>query len=381
MIPDPIGNREHAGRIVALREAIDRAGLDAVILYGAHRDYQPADLRYFARWYCVEEETAALFVPKEGPCVLMTDAGWDVDRARVEAYADDMRLTQDMGADLSALVRGHTAAGRRPQVGIAGYGFFPAPVYLTLAQRLPGATLSDAGNLTAGLRMVKSAAELELMRAASWISDRAMAAGLAEVNDGATEIDVAAAAEDVIRRAGAEPSFVTEMGSGPRTALGTFLPGGRTLTAGEFAVLDCGARLHGYHGDMCRTVVVGGASPSQVHKLEAVEAAVGEAIAAVKPGVTVGRIRDAAADAIAQSGYAGNWWDAFMPHGNGTGQHEPPNAKQHPDQPLLEGMVLCIEPGLTFPDQGAVIIEQMIAVGAEGASVLNALPTCMWEAR
>ena len=95
-----------------------------------------------------------------------------------------------------------------------------------------------------------------------------------------------------------------------------------------------------------------GASASQVHKLEAVEAAVGKAIAAVKPGVTVGEIGTSPASAIARSGYADNWWHAFMPHGNGTGQHEPPNAKQHPGQPLLEGMVLCIEPGLTVPRPG-----------------------------
>jgi Xaa-Pro aminopeptidase len=379
MITNPITDREHAGRIAALRDALDRQGLDAVVLYGAHRDYQPADLRYFARWYCVEEETAALFVPQDGPVVLMTDAGWDVERAQAEAYADDMRLTRDMGADLAELIREH--GNERARVGIAGYGYFPAPVYLTLAARLPDVTLTDAGAVTAALRMVKSPAELELMRAASEISDRAMAAGLAEVHNGAAEIDVAAAAEEVIRRAGAEPSFVTEMGSGPRTALGTFLPGARTLAAGEFAVLDCGARVHGYHGDMCRTVVVGGASSAQARKLEAVEQAVNETIAAVTPGVTVGAIRDVAATAITRAGYGDNWWDAFMPHGNGAGQHEAPNAKEHPDQPLLEGMVLCIEPGLTFADEGAVIIEQMIAVGAAGAEVLNALPTNMWDVR
>jgi Xaa-Pro aminopeptidase len=44
-------------------------------------------------------------------------------------------------------------------------------------------------------------------------------------------------------------------------------------------------------------------------------------------------------------------------------------------------MVLCIEPGLTFADEGAVIIEQMIAVGPAGAEVLNALPTEMWDLR
>jgi Xaa-Pro aminopeptidase len=95
----------------------------------------------------------------------------------------------------------------------------------------------------------------------------------------------------------------------------------------------------------------------------------------------VGAIRDVAADSIARAGYADNWWDAFMPHGNGAGQHEAPNPKEHPDQALLEGMVLCIEPGLTFPEEGAVIIEQMISVGPDGADVLNRLPTNMWEAR
>jgi Xaa-Pro aminopeptidase/Xaa-Pro dipeptidase len=203
-----------------------------------------------------------------------------------------------------------------------------------------------------------------------------MAAGLAEVRDGASEIDVAAAAEEVIRRAGAEPSFVTEMGSGPRTALGTFLPGARTLAAGEFAVLDCGARVHGYHGDMCRTVVVGGASAAQADKLEAVQAAVNETIAAVKPGVTVGAIRDVAARPspapdTATTGGTPSCRTATAPGSTGA------QREGAPDQPLLEGMVLCIEPGVTFADEGAVIIEQMIAVGVSGAEVLNACrPTC-----
>jgi Xaa-Pro aminopeptidase len=378
MIPNPITDAEHAQRVADVRDRLEREGLDALVAYGAHRDYQPADLRYLARWYCVEEETSALFVPREGPTVLLTDAGWDIDRASAEAFADDMRLTKDLGADLARLLNEH-ANSRTPKVGIAGYGFFPAPVYLSLRNAAPDATITDASDLTAILRMRKSPAELDLMRAASEISDRAMAAGLAQIKDGAAEVDVAAAAEAVIRSAGAEPSFVTEMGSGPRTALGTFLPGGRTLSRGEFAVLDCGARVHGYHGDMCRTVVVGGANSEQANKLRAVEAAVGRAVAAIKPGATVGDIRDEAAHAIADAGYGENWWDAFMPHGNGAGQHERPNAKEHPDQELHEGMVLCIEPGITVAEEGAVIIEQMIAVAADGAEVLNKLPTNMWE--
>jgi Xaa-Pro aminopeptidase len=377
MTPHPIPDSEYAQRIARVQAALDQRGLDGLIAYGAHRDYQPADLRYFARWYCVEEETAALYIPTRGRTVMLTDASWDIDRAKAEAYADEMRFTRDMGSDLAELIDAPNSTSAK--IGIAGYRFFPAPIYLTLVERKPAVTFVDASEVTGKLRMIKSASEIDLLRSASQISDDAMAAGLAVIRDGATEIEVAAAAEAVIRAAGAEPSFVTEMGSGPRTALGTFLPGNRRLNGGEFAVLDCGARLHGYHGDMCRTVVVGEPDDEQRAKLEAVRAAVTAAIDAVKPGVTVGKIRDVAADAINQAGYGDNWWDAFMPHGNGTGQHEPPNAKEHPDLKLAEGMVLCIEPGITVADQGAVIIEQMIAVTASGAEVLNKLPTDMWD--
>jgi Xaa-Pro aminopeptidase len=375
----PISDDEHAARLDSTREAVRGRGLDGVVAYGAHRDYHPADLRYLARWYCVEEETAALFVPNTGPTTLVTDASWDVDRAKAEAYADRVEYTRSMGTDLGRLIS--DAAGRDARIGIAGFAVFPTPVYLALRDALPNATFTDASDLTAELRIVKTPAELALMRAASGISDEAMAAGLAQIQDGATETTVAAAAEAVIRSRGAEPSFVTEMGSGPRTALGTFLPGDRRLTSGEFAVLDCGARLHGYHGDMCRTVVVGTPSADQRQKLEAVQSAVNAAIEAIRPGVTVGAIRDIAAAAIADAGYGENWWDAFMPHGNGAGQHEPPNAKEHPDLELREGMVLCIEPGVTFATEGAVIIEQMIAVTADGVEVLNHLPTDMWVTR
>jgi Xaa-Pro aminopeptidase len=376
MIPD-IPDSEFAARIQAVRAACSDRGLGGLVAYGAHRDYQPADLRYLARWYCVEEETACLVVPADGPTTLVTDASWDVDRARAESFADNVVYGPNMGETLSSLIG--SEIGTDAAVGIAGYHIFPAPTYLRLREALPNTSFADASSITEELRMVKTGAELDLMREASRISDQAMAAGLERIRDGATEVEVAAAAEAVIRAAGAEPSFVTEMGSGARTSLGTFLPGGRSLAAGEFAVLDCGARVRGYHGDMCRTTVVGGPSESQLRRLEAVEASVNLAIDRTRPGVKVGEIRDAAAEAIREAGFGDYWWDAFMPHGNGAGQHEPPNAKEHPELEIREGMVLCIEPGIAVPSDGAVIIEQMVAVGPDRAEVLNALPTAVWE--
>jgi Xaa-Pro aminopeptidase len=372
-----IDDLEIAGRVDAVRAELRARGLDVLVAYGAHRDYQPGDLRYLARWYCIEEETATVIVPADGPTLLLTDAVWDVERAQAEAHVDEVRFAPDMGAGIAEALR--EIVGGQARVGVAGYRILPVPVYLELMRALPGVAIEDASDVTTNLRMVKSPPELALMRAASRISDEAMRAGLAEIREGNTEVQAAAAAEAVIRAAGAEPSFVTEMGAGPRTAFGTFLPGMARFETGQIAVLDCGARLFGYHGDMCRTVVVGGPDERQRTWLEAVERSVEDALAAIRPGVTVGEVRDAAADSIAASGFAEYWWDAFMPHGNGVGQHEPPDAKQHPHVALQPGMVLCIEPGITVAGQGAIIIEQMIAVTDVGAEVFNQLPTNMWE--
>lgn len=373
----PISNDEYRRRVATVQAEARERGLSAVIAYGAHRDYQPADLRYLARWYCVEEETACVFVPAEGPTTLITDAAWDVERAEAEAYAGSVRYARDFAPVLAELVR--ASGGQNPRIGISGFRIFPAPTYLSLSRELPGASFEDASEIVSDLRMIKSPAEIAVMREASHVTDAAMEAGLRTIGEGRSEVEVAAAAEGVIRAAGAEPSFVTEMGAGPRTALGTFLPGQRRFERGQVAVLDCGARLHGYHGDMCRTVVVGGPSDEERAMLEAVAHAVDAAIRAAKPGVTVGAVRDAAATAIEEEGFGEYWWDAFMPHGNGTGQHEPPNAKEHPDLPLREGMVLCIEPGITVPDKGAFILEQMVVIGEDGAEAFNRLPLDMWD--
>ena len=91
--------------------------------------------------------------------------------------------------------------------------------------------------------MIKSPTELELMRKASHISEDAMREALAVIGQGVSEQHVASVADSAIRAAGAEPSFVTEMGAGPTTAYGTFLhhlrvPGQKKPLCGNWGTLD-----------------------------------------------------------------------------------------------------------------------------------------------
>jgi len=364
-----IAREEFGERIARVREHMADRRLDALVCYGAHVDYAPGDLRYLADWFCIEEEQAMLVVPADGPVVLITDSAADVDRAREQALCDEVEHASELGAAVAARLRGCEA------VGLTGGRVLPAAAMDALRS---GLRVEDASAITTVLRMAKSPAELALLAEAARISDLGMRAGLEAVADGVAEIEMAAAAEHAIRSAGAELSFTTVAGAGPRTALGTFLPGDRPMRPGEAVLLDCGARVHGYHGDMCRTVAVGDPPPELDRALEAVAAAVEAAIAAARPGVTVGDLRGRARAAVADAGLEEAWWGEFMPHGAGTGQHEPPYGDRDPGCELCEGMVLCIEPGVLLPDVAGVVHEQMIAVTSGGAEVLNRLPLRMW---
>jgi Xaa-Pro aminopeptidase len=354
-------------------------GLGAIVCFGAHRDYAPADLWYLARWSCVDEETSYVFIPAVGSTTLVTDAEWDVARAEEESWTGAVVLDRSPASSLSKLVRTHVAAGSR--VGISGAAVFPAPVYLSLAA--DAATrdidLVDATSLTTAQRLVKSPVEIELLRDAAQMSDLGMQAGLDAILDGASEVEVAAAAEYAMRRRGAELSFTTIMGSGPRTALTTFLPSPRRMSRGDFAVLDCGARIAGYHGDMCRTTVLGDASADQLRVLETVRRAVEAAIASARPGVTVGDVQGAARQVADDAGFGDAWWGYYMPHGAGAAQHEPPLGLDHADMVLQTGMVLCIEPGIAIAGFGGVVLEQMVHVTNDGAEVMNRIPLEVWQ--
>lgn len=373
----PIGDLEVSNRVRVIQDGLVRTGRAAIICFGAHRDYWPGDVRYLSRWSCTDEETAYLFVPREGTTTLVIDAEWDLDRAKAEACAGDIVLDREPRRALGHLISQVARSG--DTVGITGLNVFPAPVFTGLRTDHPGIEFDDAGSLVNDAKLVKSEAEVALLREAARISDAGMRAGLEQVAAGTSEIDVAASAEYTIRRAGAELSFVTVMGAGPRTADATFFPKLRRMVAGDYVVLDCGARVEGYHGDMCRTVVVEGPSATQQRVLEAVSRSVAAATEAARPGVTVRSVHEAARRVVVDAGFGDGWWGYYMPHGAGTSQHETPAGLDDGELILAKGMVLCLEPGIVLPGVGAVILEQMVVIGDACAETLNQLPLDLWS--
>ena len=189
-----------------------------------------------------------------------------------------------------------------------------------LADLLPsGLRLRNAPAMVERARMVKEDAELALIRAAVQLGATLFERALAVLKPGVKESEVAAAMEYAARRAGAEEmSFPTIIASGARSAL----PHGRAtqqaIAAGGFVVCDFGVILAGYCSDQTRTVWVGAASGAKAEEARrayhSVKEAQEAAIAAVRPGVSVGEV-DAAARKVLRAAGLGRYFTHSTGHG------------------------------------------------------------------
>ena len=239
---------------------------------------------------------------------------------------------------------------------------------------LMGATQPEATipveALIAPLRARKSAEEIEALARAAAQADRAMGAAVDTCQPGVSETQVAWAAEESFRLDGAEEVCFTLAASGPNGAYPHHHSGPRLLQEGDVIVLDIGASLDGYKSDITRMVFLG-EPPAEVLKAhEAVLEANTRARAAVRPGVTAQEVDQAARGALEARGY-GEYFIHRTGHGLGLEIHEAPYIMAGSQQPLETGMVFSIEPGVYFPGQFGIRIEDIVVVTESGVRTLT----------
>jgi Xaa-Pro aminopeptidase len=103
---------------------------------------------------------------------------------------------------------------------------------------------------------------------------------------------------------------------------------------------------------------------------EAVRESQHAAIDAVRPGVPVGRVDEAARKVLRKAGL-GRYFTHSTGHGVGLEIHEAPRVADGQRETLQPGMVITIEPGVYFPGKWGVRIEDMVAVTSSGREVLT----------
>ncbi len=261
--------------------------------------------------------------------------------------------------------------------GITKLGF--EENYLTVAEYLGyeknlNAALVPFHKAISGFRGVKEAWELDRMRKAQAITDKAFSEVLTRIHEGMTEKELAAELIYCLYKNGGEGlSFDPIVVSGPNTSLPHGVPGERRIAEGDFITMDFGVIYQGYCSDMTRTVAVGYATEEMRKVYDTVLKAQCAAIAATKPGMMGKDIDAVARGVITEAGY-GPYFGHGYGHSLGLEVHEAPNSGPSSDTVMAAGNVSSAEPGIYLPGKFGVRIEDVVIFTADGCEDITKSP-------
>jgi len=223
-------------------------------------------------------------------------------------------------------------------------------------------------------RAVKEDWELDIMRKAQEITDKAFAQVLSKIKAGLTEKQLQAELIYCLYSNGADGlSFDPIVVSGPNTSMPHGVAGDRVIQEGDFITMDFGALYGGYCADMTRTVAVGYATEEMKTVYHTVLEAQLAGIAATKAGVTGKEIDGAARKVIEEAGY-GAYFGLGYGHSLGLEIHEPPNCNPSGETVMEAGMVTSAEPGIYLPGKFGVRIEDVVIFTENGNENITRSP-------
>ncbi len=236
----------------------------------------------------------------------------------------------------------------------------------TLQAKCEGVQFDFLSDVCLKYRKIKTPEEIEKIRKAQEITDKAFSHILGFINEERTEIEVAAELEYFMRKSGAGGlAFETISVSGRNSSLPHGVPTESKLTKNSFLTMDYGAKYAGYCSDMTRTVVLGKADEEMKRIYNTVLTAQSEAMKYIKAGVKCSDADKVARDVITDAGY-GEYFGHSLGHSLGLEIHELPALSPKSNDTLVAGNIVTVEPGIYIPGKYGVRIENMVLVTEDG---------------
>jgi Xaa-Pro dipeptidase len=365
----PITPVERQGRIERARQLMTENRINAVCLAGG------TSLNYFSgvRWGN-SERLFAMILPARGEPFFISPA-FEEERAqeqiatggaahgKVFTWQEDESPYALLASALkeSGLLTGRLAVGEAmPFVFADG-----------IAHAAPAATVISATPVTAGCRMIKSPAEIALMRLASSVTLQAYEAAWKSIHEGMTNREfsgVIGSAYQALGFPGYASAQVDEYTALPH---GSVQP--QTIHAGSIVLIDDGCTVDGYQSDISRTFVVGKATDKMKQVFEIVHRAQAAALAEARPGVPCEAVDAAARKVIVDAGYGPGYkyFTHRVGHGLGMDGHEWPYLVRGDKLPLAAQMTFSDEPGIYIRGEFGIRLEDDMHITEAGAELLT----------
>ena len=371
-----IQREELIQRTERMRSVMHENNLDALIIYSD--EYRSGNGTYFTNYKpinLIEESPQMLCLSGDLPPTLFIgrlNAYSAVKTVWIEDVRPIHRLDEFVPEVFNSIINTNA------RIGLIGDNLLPLSNYRVIERHLGDAEFVPCTNLLIELRQVKSDNEIALMRQAAEIDDEVLAGLLKKIHIGQTETQVAAEAEYIGRKMGADLGSATVVMSGPNTNFPAWRPSDRAIEAGDFVLVDFNPAVGNYCNDGGVTVLMPGASTEKADALAFGHKVIKEVIPLIQPNTVASTIYDMMLARLEPAGYADN----FVPyakgqrgvgHGVGLDVVEQPDLTLDSDFDLLPGMTLAIKLDLHGLTGGGFRIECVIAITESGVDPLNRL--------
>lgn len=355
-------------RISRLRTAMVQQGIEVLYVRGLS---SIAWATGFERVF--DDEPAHALVVSVERCVLHTDSRYfDALAAAAQGTAvevDGSRVAHT--ALLKDVAAKGTAAGGVIRVGIEDSLSLAEFRALEAAMGGISVELVELSGFVEALRQVKDESEVAAMKRAQHITDTAFAQIVEYMKPGMTEREVQLQLDHYMFEAGAEGlAFGTIVATGAHAASPHAIPGETRLAEGDAVVMDFGARYAGYCSDMTRTVFVGQPSEEVCRAYGAIRRANEECEAMLRAGLTGAEVHNHAEAVLEEEGFGGAMGHS-LGHSVGLDIHESPNLSPRNGEPLVEGNVVTVEPGIYLTGKFGMRLEDFGVVRGSSYEVFT----------
>ena len=365
---------EFEQRTAIIQGLMHGARLDAILVT------TEAEIRYFTGFHSqfFESPTRPWFVvvPAEGkPIAVIPTIG---ESGMAATWIDEIHTwPSPRPADDGISLLASTISGLPTRHGRFGMPLGPESILRMpagdaqkLADAIPHEVV-DCAEMLLRQRFVKSPAEVEKIRQVCQITSDAFAALPGHSRIGDSEIDITRRMRIDLLERGADgtPFMVAGSGAGGYDSI-IMGPTQRQPQAGDVMIIDTGTVFDGYFCDFDRNFGFGHVADDVRQANAAVHKAVDAGFAAARPGARMCDVWSAMSEVMEDFGSLGNSIGR-MGHGLGMLLTEWPSV--HPDdRNILEsGVVMTLEPGMTFAPGRQLVHEENIVITESGAEYLT----------
>lgn len=247
----------------------------------------------------------------------------------------------------------------------------PAANFALLQEELSQHFWVDVSLIIRALRSVKSEAETAKIRFACEVTAAGFDFLLEHLQLGMTEREACKAMHLEMLRLGADacPYLISASGQGGYDNI-IMGPTDRKLGSGDVLIIDTGANFDGYFSDFDRNYAFGQVDALTVDAYDAVYNSTEAGLRIAAPGRTTGEVWQAMWSVLEKAGALGNDVGR-MGHGLGMQLTEWPSNVPNGDVELQAGMILTLEPGMTYAPGKMMVHEDNILITENGCELLH----------